>query len=47
MAELTWKGLGTLFYAVNPYETMYKTVADLPTPDWTAKVRKFIMLSLL
>ena len=33
------KNLGTLFYVVNPYETMYEKTADLPTPDWTAKVR--------
>ena len=32
------KGLGTLFYVVNPYETMFEKVSDLPTPDWTAKV---------
>ena len=32
------KGLGTLFYVVNPYETMFKKVYDLPSPDWTAKV---------
>jgi hypothetical protein len=33
------KGLGTLFYAVNPYEMMFEKVSDIPKPDWTAKVQ--------
>ena len=32
------KELGSLFYVVNPYETMFEKVSDIPTPDWTAKV---------
>jgi len=32
------KGFGTLFYAVNPYETMFETIKDLPHPSWTAQV---------
>ena len=32
------KVLGSLFYVVNPYETMFEKVSDIPTPDWTAKV---------
>ena len=32
------KELGSLFYIVNPYETMFEKVSDIPTPDWVAKV---------
>ena len=32
------KGLGTLFYVVNPWETMFENVEDLPHPSWTEKV---------
>ena len=33
------KGMGSLFYLVNPYETMFEKVEDLPHPGWTASVR--------
>jgi hypothetical protein len=33
------KGFGSLFYTVNPYETMFETLDQLPHPNWTAKVR--------
>ena len=32
------KELGSLFYIVNPYESMFEQVSDIPTPDWVAKV---------
>ena len=32
------KSLGSLFYIVNPYETMYKEVPDVPKPGWIAEV---------
>ena len=37
------KGFGTLFYLVNPYETMYETVDDLPHPNWTASAHKYFI----
>ncbi len=36
------KGIGSLFYLVNPYETMFEKVSDIPKPDWTAKVYAYI-----
>lgn len=33
------KGLGSLFYLVDPYETSYEKVEDIPKPNWTTKVR--------
>ena len=41
------KGLGTLFYVVNPYETMFEKVSDLPHPDWTAKVISIYLVNLV
>lgn len=35
------KGFGTLFYAVNPYETMFETIKDLPHPSWTAQAAPY------
>ena len=32
------KNIGTLFYIVNPYESMYEKLSDLPNPDWFTKV---------
>jgi hypothetical protein len=32
------KGFGTLFYMVNPFETMFEKIEDLPHPNWTAQV---------
>ena len=29
------KELGSLFYVVNPYETMFEKVSDIPTPAVT------------
>ena len=36
------KGFGTLFYAVNPYESMFENMDDLPHPDWITKVSTFL-----
>ena len=41
------KGFGTLFYLVNPYETMYETVDDLPHPNWTASAHKYFVVLIL
>ena len=35
------KGLGRLFYFINPKDTFVKTVEDLPQPDYFAQVRIF------
>ena len=32
------KGLGTLFYVIDPYSTMYEKISDLPHPDFMSKV---------
>ena len=40
------KGFGTLFYAVNPYESMFETVEQIPHPSWVAKVGTKINLNL-
>jgi hypothetical protein len=32
------KGFGSLFYLVNPFESMFETIDQLPHPNWTAKV---------
>jgi len=41
------KELGSLFYVVNPYETMFEKVSDIPTPDWTAKASPFFFGMIL
>ena len=38
--------LGTLFYAVNPYEYMFKDVSDIPKTDVFAQVLNFKILDL-
>lgn len=32
------KGMGSLFYLVNPYETMFKTPEEIPSPSYSFKV---------
>ena len=32
------KGIGTLFYVIDPYSTMYEKISDLPHPDFMSKV---------
>lgn len=32
------KNVGTLFYVIDPYSTMYEKEADIPKPDWLARV---------
>ena len=32
------KGFGSLFYLVNPYETMFEKEEDIPRPDWVSSV---------
>ena len=32
------KGIGTLFYVINPYSTMYENISDIPKPDFMSKV---------
>ena len=32
------KGFGSLFYVVNPYETMFEKVSDLPNPGYLSTV---------
>ena len=32
------KGLGTLFYVIDPYSTMFEKISDLPHPDFMSKV---------
>ena len=38
--------LGTLFYVVNPYESMFKDVSDIPKTDVFAQVLNFKILDL-
>ena len=40
------KGLGTLFYVIDPYSTMYEKISDLPHPDFMSKVLTNIVLIL-
>lgn len=37
------KDFGALFYAVNPYESMFEKISDIPMPDYVAKVSWFII----
>ena len=32
------KAIGTLFYVIDPKETMYEKVSDIPKPDFTTRV---------
>ena len=41
------KVLGSLFYVVNPYETMFEKVSDIPTPDLIAKALPFLFGMIL
>ena len=34
------KAIGTLFYVIDPKETMYEKVSDIPKPDFTTRVIK-------
>ena len=34
------KAIGTLFYVIDPKETMYEKVSDIPKPDFTTRVMK-------
>jgi len=36
------KGFGSLFYIVNPYESMFEKEEDIPTPNYTQKVKSMI-----
>ena len=38
------KGFGTLFYMVNPYDTMFENLDDLPHPNYTAKAAKYFLV---
>ena len=40
------KSIASLFYVINPYETMFEEVSDIPKPDWITKVN-YILLGLL
>jgi len=35
------KGLGTLFYVIDPYSTMYEKISDLPHPDFMSKAMPY------
>jgi hypothetical protein len=35
------KGFGSLFYMVNPYETMFEKPEDLPHPNWSNVIKLF------
>ena len=35
------RGIGTLFYMIDPYSTMYENISDLPRPDFMSKVLIF------
>ena len=41
------KGLGRLFYVINPEDTFVKEVEDLPQPDYFAQVRVYCTFQLL
>lgn len=32
------KNVGTLFYVIDPYSTMFEKVSDIPKPDWLTRV---------
>ena len=32
------KAIGTLFYVIDPKETMFEKVSDIPKPDFTTRV---------
>ena len=37
------KAIGTLFYVIDPKETMFEKVSDIPKPDFTTRViKKFL-----
>jgi len=35
------KGLGTLFYVIDPYSTTYEKISDLPHPDFMSKAMPY------
>lgn len=40
-------GFGSLFYLVNPYESMYKTVKDMPHPNVVEAVSSMFQIHAL